>query len=73
MYKKDYIIGIYSYDDYELCETILESAQEFAEYTETSLSVARTILSRLFHNDYECVVINGKKKKVEFINTSENW
>lgn len=68
MYKKKYVIGIYSNDRYELCETILENADQFAAYTGCKRSAARTILTRLFKKDYECVVVDGKKKKVEFVN-----
>ena len=69
MYKKQYLIGIYSYDKYELCETILESSYEFMEYVGCSLNVARATLSKLFHNKLEYVVINGRRKKIELINT----
>lgn len=71
MYKKDYIIGIYTYDRYELCETILESAYEFAEYVGTTLNAARNCLSRLFHHQSDYIIIDGRRKKVEFISISD--
>ena len=67
MYKKTYIIGIYTYDEYELCETILESAQEFAEYIGISLERSRKTLSHLFHHKISYIVNEGRRKKVEFI------
>ena len=71
MYKGVYIIGIYSYDKYELCETILDNVNEFAAYVGLSLNVARSKLSQIFNHKSEYVVINGKWKKVEFINVIE--
>jgi len=71
MYKGTYLIGIYSYDKYELCETILESTKEFMEYAEIDLNTASAILSKVFHHKTEYIIINGKKKNIEFLNTRE--
>ena len=73
MYKGNYIIGIYTYDKYELCETVLDSAQEFSEYIGISLERARKTLSRLFHHKINYIVNDGRRKKVEFIPYEENW
>lgn len=67
MYKGKYIIGVYTYDKYELCETILDSAEEFAEYAEVSINVARRALSVIFNHKQDSVFIDGKRKKIEFI------
>ena len=67
MYKGKYLIGVYTYDKYEMCETILDSAHEFAEYAEINLNLAREILSMIFHHKQESVFIDGRRKKIEFI------
>lgn len=71
MYKNKYLIGIYSYDKYELCETILESAEQFSEYVGINLNTARSKLSQIFNHKSNYVVIGGKWKKVEFINVND--
>ena len=71
MYKRNYLIGIYTYDKYELCEAILESPEEFMQYANLTINVARAILSKVFHNQTEFVIIDGRRKKIEFINTKD--
>jgi len=72
MYKKTYIIGIYTNDEYELCETVLESAHEFAEYVGIELKRARKVLSHLFNHTQNYIIINGHRKNVEFIPYEED-
>ena len=71
MYKKKYLIGIYSYDRYELCEAILEDAYEFSEYIGAPVDTARVILSQVFHHQTNYIIIEGRRKFIEFINTTE--
>lgn len=69
MYKGQYMIGIYTYDELELCENIMDTANEFAEYLNISLSLARVILSKVFHGVTNYIIVNGRRKKIEFINS----
>jgi len=66
------LIGIYTYDKYELCITILESITQFAEYTGCSLRVAKVTISKAKHNKIDYIIVDGKRRKIEFINEEEN-
>lgn len=72
MYKGKYIIGIYTYDRYELCEAILENAIEFADYVGIPVHTARSILSHIFNHWTNYILVDGRRKKVEFIDTTES-
>ena len=65
------LIGIYTYDKYELCETILESVIQFADYVGCNIQTARMTISKARHNKIDYIIINGRRKKIEFINSKE--
>lgn len=61
------IIGVYTYDKYELCETILESVFQFSKYVGCSLAVAKVTISKIKHNAVDYIIVDGRRKKVEVI------
>lgn len=64
---KDGVIGIYSYDKYELCEGIFESYVQLAEYLDCSLNRVRSLVSCVKKHKIEYVLIRGRRKLIEFI------
>lgn len=72
MYKKNYLIGIYTYDKYELCITVLEGIQQFMEFTNTSHHCAICTLSKMWKKIQDYIIVDGRKCKVEFININED-
>lgn len=65
------LIGIYTYDKYELCITILESIMQFSKYVGCSLGTARSTISKAKHGKVDYIIIDGKRRKIEFINIEE--
>lgn len=65
------LIGIYTYDRFELCETVLENVVEFARYVGCSINVARVTISKAKHHLINYIVIDGRRKKIEFINSND--
>jgi len=67
LYRNKYLIGIYTYDIYETCITVLENAKQFADFVKTNQNTANAILSKLYNKKTLFIVINSKKYKVCFI------
>ena len=67
LYRNKYIIGLYTYDIYELPIAILNNAREFSEYTGASIYSACTILKRAYDNKLNYVIIDGKRVKIELV------
>lgn len=61
------IIGIYTYDKYELCETILETTIGLARYVGCSLGTASATISKVKKHLIDYIVIDGRRKKIELI------
>ena len=67
LYRKEYVIGIYTRDEYETLITVVDNIGEFAEFMETSYASANMILNRAWHNELEFIRWNGHSCKIEFI------
>ena len=66
-YKNKYLIGLYTYDVYELPIAILNNANEFAEYMDIPIQFARKIISYSYNKQQSYVIINHQKVKIELV------
>jgi len=66
------LIGIYTYDKYELCEAIFENIIKFAKYVGCSINMARVIICKAKQHQLDYILIDGKRKRIEFINVNED-